>query len=456
MATAKTKRRNWTEHPGVKMLRRERERGDVWLGRWIDPETGKWVEQSLTKLALTSREQRVKWAKKKSREIRKRREELRRVEAGVRTPKAMEIAEAVPDYLNRAGERLNKLTIDGYSSSLARFFSWSEEHGPTKLKDVTPEVLSEFKDWLSRQRKRVPRKKGGRGDHKKTNARRATSSINHDLKRLRVFFHEARRLGRVPHLDRDAITDRLSGLTAERPRPSFLRPNELKKLLRACLRHDKDTYQLTRAEKDGDREVGTTPKNDPVAPFVLFVLLSGCRAREARELGWKHLHLDGSAPEIILRASDTKTKTERSIDLKVSPSLVDLLGRWEIARGKESSFVFGGDSSITVNAIKAVRLRLVKTYGAPEFTWQQLRQTCDTYLVNAPAIYDAASIYRAAKRLGHSVVIAERHYAGLFSDISRDATTLEAAMGIEKESEEIVSEAGPAVKVASRRKAKGA
>ena len=59
-----------------------------------------------------------------------------------------------------------------------------------------------------------------------------------------------------------------------------------------------------------------------------------------------------------------------------------------------------------------------------------LRRTVATFLVNAPGIYAGAGAYKAAKRLGHSVTICERRYAGLVS-IDRNAHTLEAAMGIE-------------------------
>lgn len=63
-------------------------------------------------------------------------------------------------------------------------------------------------------------------------------------------------------------------------------------------------------------------------------------------------------------------------------------------------------------------------------TWQLLRSTCSTYLTNAPSIAGAAAVFVSAKRCGHSVMVAKKHYAGLVS-VSREARTLEAAMGIE-------------------------
>jgi hypothetical protein len=58
------------------------------------------------------------------------------------------------------------------------------------------------------------------------------------------------------------------------------------------------------------------------------------------------------------------------------------------------------------------------------------RHTTGTYLTNAPGIFGAASAYRSAKQLGHSVAVAEKHYLGLVRGISPAARTLEDAMGL--------------------------
>jgi len=79
---------------------------------------------------------------------------------------------------------------------------------------------------------------------------------------------------------------------------------------------------------------------------------------------------------------------------------------------------------------EAAAKRLRNEYGAPEkFSWQILRSTCATYLTNAPGIFGAASAYRSAKQLGHSVQVAEKHYTDVLRGIPRDARTLEEAMG---------------------------
>jgi len=99
----------------------------------------------------------------------------------------------------------------------------------------------------------------------------------------------------------------------------------------------------------------------------------------------------------------------------------------DVAEGKGS--VFG----LSRGTAQAAAKRLTSEYGAPDaFTWQALRRTCGTYLTNAGGIFGAASAYRSAKQLGHSVQVAERHYVGLVRGIPASARTLEVAMQLEE------------------------
>jgi integrase len=103
-------------------------------------------------------------------------------------------------------------------------------------------------------------------------------------------------------------------------------------------------------------------------------------------------------------------------------------------------------------AIKAMR-RLRKTYGAPdEFTWQALRRTCSTYLVNS-SIFGSASAYQAAKQCGHSVLVMERNYSGVVRGIDPALRDLESVLGIESLAGRVVrqvSEGRPSTVAASR------
>jgi hypothetical protein len=91
----------------------------------------------------------------------------------------------------------------------------------------------------------------------------------------------------------------------------------------------------------------------------------------------------------------------------------------------------------TKDAAKAARKRLIGDFKAPTFSWQSLRRTCAAVLTNAGGIYAGASAYRSAKRAGHSVVIADRHYVDLLQ-LPAHARTFEAAVGIEDLAQQIV------------------
>jgi hypothetical protein len=180
-----------------------------------------------------------------------------------------------------------------------------------------------------------------------------------------------------------------------------------------------------------------------VSPLVLFYLLSGCRAGEGFGLKWPDFRPDApdengkAVGEIHLDASAVKTACERVIDLSVCPSIRTLLTVLKLKAG-DTTFVFGGKVPLPRQLAEAARRRLIRTYGAPQFCWQRLRQTCESYLTNAPGIYGAGAIYRAAVQLGNSPAVAHRHYLGVIRGIPREARTLEVAMQVEDLAQQII------------------
>ena len=246
-----------------------------------------------------------------------------------------------------------------------------------------------------------------------------------------------RSLGLTPELTKDAIGDALKRLPVPREDPEFLRPTQIKRLLEAAARHDSAAFAETREEHAGQRPRGTTPRHPPIAPLVVFLLLSGCRRGEALGLRWIDIDLEATdqdarvVGEIRLRAEATKTHRARTIGLEVSPVLRRLLATMKLRAHKTDVFVFGGEHPFTEDMIDSARARLQNEFGAPSFTWKLLRSTCSTYLTNAPGIWGNAAHFLSAKQLGHSVDVAERHYAGVLRSVPRNARTLEAAMAIE-------------------------
>ena len=213
-------------------------------------------------------------------------------------------------------------------------------------------------------------------------------------------------------------------------------------MFEAALRHDTDCWTMTRAEHAGVGQVGSTPRHEPVAPLLLFVLLTGCRIGEVASLRWADVDLQAhlGKGEVIIRAPVCKTRTERAIWLDASPSVRELLAAMRL-RDPKAIYVFGGDRPVGDGRLKAILYRLAKTYRAPSFTWQRLRKTCASYGTNAAGVYGAASVFLSARRLGHSIAVAEKHYLGLVT-VPDGARTLEQAMGVEKIAAKVVATAG--------------
>jgi hypothetical protein len=100
--------------------------------------------------------------------------------------------------------------------------------------------------------------------------------------------------------------------------------------------------------------------------------------------------------------------------------------------------IFGGKQPYSADLIESTRARLIDEYGASKYDWQMLRSTCATYLTNAAGIFGAATAFMSARQIGHSVMVAERHYLGVHRGIPKDAHTLELAMQIEPHMREVV------------------
>jgi len=125
--------------------------------------------------------------------------------------------------------------------------------------------------------------------------------------------------------------------------------------------------------------------------------------------------------------------------LEVSPALRRLLSAQKLRTGGKAGSVFG----LTRGTATAAQKRLEAEYGAPPGSgWQALRRTCGVFLTNAPGIFGAASAYRSAKQLGHSVQVAERHYLDVMRGIPPTARTLESAMQVEAQIERIIAAVG--------------
>jgi integrase len=238
---------------------------------------------------------------------------------------------------------------------------------------------------------------------------RAKSTINRELRCLSAVLGELRAAEKI-HLTRDDIAEGLAKLKESVNKRKFRRAAELRMILDACRRHDAMVPARGRRSHSAGRAL----------PIVLFVLLTGMRIDEAVWIEWRDITLDDDGhPLITVRAEVSKTGVERVIDTGHSPLLAWIVSGFAGRSGR----LLG----VTEPSATTLRERLIDKHGAPDFTYQELRCTCGTYLTCAPAIWGDAAPFMSARQLGHSVTIAEKHYVGVVK-VSHDAKTTEAAM----------------------------
>lgn len=437
------KRRTRTDHRGVKLLSRKLASGKtVYVARWTDPVTGKLRQESLSspkgdRPALTTGEARREWAIEKSKKIQDRdATEPGDEEAAPRT----DATRAVNAYLDGLTRKAPK-TVQLYRQALDHLIAWAEKSGVTSIQEIDPKRLTSLGKYLHGLKAKSSAKGEGigRGASITTTRLLAPATVNQFIRGIRTFLRHCRLEDLAPNLSSDVIRDRLPFAKNKRELPRFLKAKEVRALLQACRTHDAVMCSATR---DGQPRA----KYPPIFPFVATCLFTGMRFKEAASLRWADVHLEEGIIE--LSASATKTGEGRRISLRETPALTEMLKRME-KESRGGVYVFGGDKPLPRDMAESARRRLcaeerqligkgrnphkreprAEAFGAPKFTWHDLRRTCGTFLTCAPAIYGAASAFLSAKRLGHSVAVAERYYVGAVANIPPMAASLEVAMG---------------------------
>ncbi len=431
----KRRQRVRSPHRGVVIKFRTVRGYELWLARWKDPLTQRSKEVSLTGLGRTTAESRREWAINKS-------EELSAQRAALASGRVIVTRTTVPNAVKlmvKAREQeLKPGTLRIYEEATRPFTHWAKSAGLDCIEDLAAQNLTAFRDWFVPGKKKVNAKGEGIGRKKRVagEGRRSPAQVNKIVRTLRTILNFWRKRGLTPKLTSDSIRDHLEFVKAPRPLPQFLRSNDIVKLLDAAKRHDEATFSYVRR---GEARADSNHHYPPIFPFVAAALLTGMRFSELANLKWSDVDLE--AGEIRLEHTATKTGQGRSVGLRETPALAALLIRLSVQRDG-TEYVFGtketaGNNkvvqhSMTREIADAARKRLVRDFDAPAFSWQDLRRTCGTFLTCAPAVYGAASAFLSAKRLGHSVTVSERYYAGALTNIGADCDTLEKAMGCAK------------------------
>jgi integrase len=374
-----------------------------WRARYTDPDSGKRVYRTIPAEHAGTLEARQRWAVNKSAEIAGRKRELA---GGAPRATGTGLAEVLERYFS-AHIHWSPRTLADYRRARDRLLKWAAIAGVSTADEVTRVRLLAFREYLIR----LPARPGTG-----VNGLRTGATVNAELRSMRTILGYLVDAELLPRLTRDDLR-RIKRLKVPIERIEHLNAAEIARAIEAALKHD---------ESAGSRHA-------PIARFLVFLLLSGCRLGEGVRLTWPQIDFDACDDAgrpiglIHLHGAATKTGEFRPIGLEVSPALRAMLAVMrDESGGKGPVFAFTERSA--ANALE----RLRDKHGAPErFTWHALRRTCETYLVCSPGIFGGSNTTRAAEQLGHSVLIAQNHYVGLIRGIPATATTLEAAMGIE-------------------------
>lgn len=421
----KRKRRTHTAHPGVKLKKLTGAKGDRWVARFRDPDTGRETQWSLNALDKTTDEARRMWAIEKSQSLRAHKAAVK-AGAIVRTENLL--ADAVKLYTEHRKNEVSKATLKAYTDAAKDFTAWAGTRSLNLTESITPAHLLDYRtSFLSRPKHAQAKgQRIGRGKRRPVKVKRAPVTVNKALRSLKTILNYWRARGITPNLSGDSIRDSLKPVRGLKTSPDFLKATQCRALVEAAMNHDAATFVLTRAEHDGKAAPGTTPRYTPIAPLIVAGLLTGCRWHELAEMRWDSIDLEAGL--ISLEAAHTKTRQSRRITLAETPALAALLAALKLRAGN-NRYLWGREP-FRHDLAESTRKRLVRDFGAPAFTWLDLRHTCGTFLTCAPAIYGAASAFLSAKRLGHSVVVSEKHYAGAVT-VAPEIKTLEAALKID-------------------------
>lgn len=356
-----------------------------WRVRYRDPDTSKIMKVRVPSHLVHDAELRRGHAVELAKKLNGRRDELRGG-ASKHTEADTKLEPAFKIYFDGLAKRKRAGTQRNYRATCDRFLAWC----------ALPTVQLRTVRQLSRGA--LARWAAARGAESVK-----ASTVNRDLKNLSAVLNKLRKL-EVVRMTTEDISDGLDLLDTETERREFLRASDLGTLVAACRKYD-----------------AANPGKPSSLGLVLFLLLSGMRVAEALGLEWR----DVSDTEINVRSLVSKTNSGRGVGLACSPLLAALVS--ERANHRPHDLVLGDWSKADIHILRKV---LAAEHGAPRFTSQALRCTCGTFLTCAPGIYGGASAYMSAKRLGHSVTIAEKHYTGVI-EVDRDARTLDAVMQLD-------------------------
>ena len=393
------KRRRKT--PGVSILSPQPVSRIPWRIAYIDPdEPEKGRQRRLIPLEWRGTpELRQEYAARKAERIEERKRELAR---GATPKTGTAIAEARRQWLETT---LHAGTRKMHRNGTTAFEAWTTEHGVLVFDDLRKGHLAAFRDHLPSV---------GVG----------ASTRNRWLINTGAFLKWAIGHEYVPFVSPEHIKQTFTRWPTSKEEIVPYTPRELRKIFEAAERHDRDLL----APQTGP---GRKRKPIPITPLITLVTLSGMRREEAVELRREDFDPNAQVQgrrvvgAIKVRSEIAKGGEARTIKLDYSPALAGYLRALQLAttKGERLCGIIYSQAGVAMD-------RLQNAYGVPFFTWQRLRQTASCFLTSAPNIFGSAAHIQSARRLGHSLKVADQYYLEAVEGLDEHARTLEAAMGV--------------------------
>lgn len=404
-ATGPQKRRRTPGHRGVQLKKPAGGKNPRWRARFVDPDSGKTLTETLSTADGRTAETRAAFATRIWRRLQKRRQEIKDGAQPFRTvdhPLAKLVAEYYAAHTN-----LRERTAVGYKEATDIFLAWCDDQSVTTPRALTRGKLVEFRT----SRINAPNKA-------REGTARSEYTINKELTRVGIvlgWLVDSEKL----RLTREDVRIGLKKIDTETSTlRDFLKPEQIRALLEAAKRHDAICYRSTRAEHKRSKG-NATPRYAPIEGWIRFLLLSGCRRSEALALTWSNVDLESR--RIMVYAAQTKTKFDRVIELDVCPTLVEILA--DMSKGRQP-FERVWDRH-TKGSVDAALDRLRADALCPMFNFQVCRVTCATFLANMQSFGPV----NESRQLGHALSVADKFYLGRVR-IDPTVTTLEEAYGL--------------------------
>lgn len=317
----------------------------------------------------------------------------------------------------RAGRSVK--TVETVSLALDRFDMFLRRNRLKHLTtgDLEAKHLRQFRDGLVRSRKA-----GSRDALSPESVNRYLRAVKRMLNR---FLDDE---GRQPYFRSPArsLTAALKSVDVERRLPTRMSTEGLRTFLATAIKRDEtDKAVVTRKKKGGKVEEFEQGVNKtPITPWVVLLMLTGCRRGEAEVLRWDEVDMEAGA--IVFNASKTGRQRRMLLDsprCMVSPLLLRLLKRWRV-ESPDAEWVLPANGRDGRPAFPRRAWRDVAAESQVSMTPKDLRSTWVSYMVSLGRPTTIVAVMA-----GHSPTVLERNYLS-FAHAHLEGETVEDAMQV--------------------------